>query len=99
MPHRHAFRRNVCALVDRQLSGVVEPSCRRHCRRAVSRPCPRTGRCHHRGLGRPGMNDIELLKAELDKQRSTVALLEAELAETNKGVLALYAELDDNAAQ
>jgi signal transduction histidine kinase len=43
--------------------------------------------------------DIELLKAELEKQRGNVAMLEAELAETNKGVLALYAELDDNAVQ
>jgi signal transduction histidine kinase len=45
------------------------------------------------------MNDHELLLAELDKHRNNVALLEAELAETNKGVLALYAELDDNAVQ
>jgi signal transduction histidine kinase len=39
------------------------------------------------------------LRSEIAKHRAEVALLEAELAETNKGVLALYAELDENAAQ
>jgi signal transduction histidine kinase len=43
--------------------------------------------------------EVEILRAQLAKQKSDVALLEAELAETNKGVLALYAELDENAAQ
>jgi signal transduction histidine kinase len=43
--------------------------------------------------------EVDNLRAQLEKHRSDVALLEAELAETNKGVLALYAELDENAAQ
>jgi signal transduction histidine kinase len=44
-------------------------------------------------------NDSELLRAQVAKQLSDIAFLENELAETNKGVLALYAELDENAVQ
>src|SRR5688572_21898509 len=36
---------------------------------------------------------------ELVRLREQVAALTAELAETNQGVVALYAELDDNAAR
>jgi len=43
--------------------------------------------------------EAELLRAQLAKAQSDVSLLESELAETNKGVLALYAELDENAVQ
>jgi signal transduction histidine kinase len=43
--------------------------------------------------------ELESLRAQVARQQSELALLEAELAETNKGVLALYAELDENAAQ
>lgn len=42
---------------------------------------------------------IEELRAQVLEQRGQLAVLETELAETNKGVLALYAELDENAAQ
>jgi signal transduction histidine kinase len=44
-------------------------------------------------------NDLESLRAQLAQQRSEIALLQTELADTNKGVLALYAELDENAVQ
>jgi signal transduction histidine kinase len=44
-------------------------------------------------------SEIEELRAQLAKQRSDIAFLETELDETNKGVLALYAELDENAVQ
>jgi signal transduction histidine kinase len=44
-------------------------------------------------------DEVEQLRAVIVKHRSDVELLQSELAETNKGVLALYAELDDNAAQ
>jgi signal transduction histidine kinase len=44
-------------------------------------------------------SELEQLRVQLAKQRSEIAFLQAELAETNKGVLALYAELDDNAVQ
>jgi signal transduction histidine kinase len=44
-------------------------------------------------------NDIEVLKTQIAQQQSELAFLQAELAETNKGVVALYAELDDNALQ
>jgi signal transduction histidine kinase len=44
-------------------------------------------------------NEIENLKQQVAGQRAEVELLQAELAETNKGVLALYAELDDNAVE
>jgi signal transduction histidine kinase len=44
-------------------------------------------------------NELEDLRAEAAKQLSEIAFLQAELEETNKGVLALYAELDDNAVQ
>jgi signal transduction histidine kinase len=44
-------------------------------------------------------SEVETLRALIAKQRSDLALLEHELAETNKGVLALYAELDENAVQ
>jgi len=43
--------------------------------------------------------EVDSLRAQIEKQRSDLASLELELAETNKGVLALYAELDDNALQ
>jgi signal transduction histidine kinase len=43
--------------------------------------------------------EAENLRLEIVRQQSEVASLTAELAETNKGVLALYAELDDNATQ
>jgi signal transduction histidine kinase len=42
-------------------------------------------------------DEIEHLRSQLAAQRSELSLLQSELAETNKGVLALYAELDDNA--
>lgn len=44
-------------------------------------------------------NELELLRAQAAQQKSEIALLEQELVETNKGVVALYAELDENAAQ
>ena len=43
--------------------------------------------------------ETENLRLQIEQQQSEVASLSAELAETNKGVLALYAELDDNATQ
>jgi signal transduction histidine kinase len=43
--------------------------------------------------------ETEDLRLQIERQQSDVASLTAELAETNKGVLALYAELDDNATQ
>src|ERR1700689_1429510 len=44
-------------------------------------------------------DELERLRSQLAAQQSELSLLQAELAKTNKGVLALYAELDDNAAQ
>jgi signal transduction histidine kinase len=44
-------------------------------------------------------NELELLRAEVAKQQSELTILETELSETNKGVVALYAELEDNAVQ
>jgi signal transduction histidine kinase len=41
----------------------------------------------------------ELLRRQLDAQTARVDALAAELAETNQGVVALYAELDDKAEQ
>jgi len=45
--------------------------------------------------------DVEIgkLRRENEIQRATIEQLNAELAETNQGVVALYAELDDKAAQ
>ena len=43
--------------------------------------------------------EAELLRAEVTKAQYDISLLESELAETNKGVIALYAELDENAVQ
>jgi signal transduction histidine kinase len=43
--------------------------------------------------------EIEELHAQVAKQKADLDFLQAELAETNKGVVALYAELDENAAQ
>ena len=40
---------------------------------------------------------VERLERELQMREAAVAALTAELAETNQGVLALYAELDENA--
>jgi signal transduction histidine kinase len=44
-------------------------------------------------------NEIDTLKAELVRQQALLASLQLELTETNKGVVALYAELDQNAVQ
>jgi signal transduction histidine kinase len=44
-------------------------------------------------------DDLESLRAQLVQQQAEIALLQTELADTNKGVLALYAELDENAVQ
>jgi signal transduction histidine kinase len=44
-------------------------------------------------------SEIEELQRRIAKYQSDLALLETELAETNKGVVALYAELDENALQ
>jgi signal transduction histidine kinase len=43
--------------------------------------------------------DMDTLRAEIARQRAELAGLQAELTETNKGVVALYAELDQNALQ
>src|SRR6202050_4750553 len=42
---------------------------------------------------------MEALEAQILRQQAELDGLHAELAETNKGVVALYAELDDSAAQ
>ena len=44
-------------------------------------------------------HELERLRSQLGAQQAEISLLQAELAETNKGVLALYAELDENALQ
>jgi signal transduction histidine kinase len=44
-------------------------------------------------------DDIDSLKQQVASQQAELAFLQAELSETNKGVVALYAELDDNALQ
>jgi len=43
--------------------------------------------------------ELDKLKSQIAVQEAELALLQTELAETNKGVVALYAELDDNAVQ
>jgi signal transduction histidine kinase len=43
--------------------------------------------------------ELEELREKVANQRAELDSLQAELAETNKGVLALYAELDENAMQ
>jgi signal transduction histidine kinase len=43
--------------------------------------------------------ELDMLRAQVAKQQSDLLFLQTELAETNKGVLALYAELDENAIQ
>jgi signal transduction histidine kinase len=43
--------------------------------------------------------EIEALRALVAKQQAELGVLETELSETNKGVVALYAELDENAVQ
>jgi signal transduction histidine kinase len=43
--------------------------------------------------------DIDSLRAEIARQQAELAGLQTELDETNKGVVALYAELDQNALQ
>jgi signal transduction histidine kinase len=43
--------------------------------------------------------ELDNLKSQIAVQQAELSLLQTELAETNKGVVALYAELDDNAVQ
>jgi signal transduction histidine kinase len=45
------------------------------------------------------MSEIEALKEQILRQQAELDGVHAELAETNKGVVALYAELDQNALQ
>jgi signal transduction histidine kinase len=45
------------------------------------------------------MSEIDTLREEIRRQQEELDGLQMELAETNKGVLALYAELDQNALQ
>src|SRR3954468_23144601 len=45
----------------------------------------------------PDSTDAEMLRAQLAERDATIASLTGELEETNRGVVALYAELDDNA--
>src|ERR1700689_776134 len=44
-------------------------------------------------------HELENLRLQLGAQQTEISLLQAELDETNRGVVALYAELDDNALQ
>jgi signal transduction histidine kinase len=44
-------------------------------------------------------SEIEALRVLVAKQQAELTVLETELSETNKGVVALYAELDENAVQ
>ena len=44
-------------------------------------------------------SELEALREQAARQQAELAFLQAELEETNKGVLALYAELDENAVQ
>ena len=46
-----------------------------------------------------GMDDLESMRSELERARGEIAMLSDELAATNRGVVALYAELDDRAAE
>ena len=43
--------------------------------------------------------ELESLLAQIAQQQASLASLQAELEETNKGVVALYAELDGNAIE
>src|SRR5690349_7037979 len=45
------------------------------------------------------LEELDALRRERDEHAATVDALNAELAETNQGVVALYAELDDKAEQ
>ena len=55
------------------------------------------------GLSQPAIDELqkqnEQLRARLAEREATIGLLNEELAETNQGVVALYSELDDKAAQ
>jgi signal transduction histidine kinase len=44
-------------------------------------------------------NEVETLRSQIARQQAEIQLLQTELSETNKGVVALYAELDQNAVQ
>jgi signal transduction histidine kinase len=44
-------------------------------------------------------SEIDTLKEQMRLQQAELASLQTELAETNKGVVALYAELDQNAVE
>src|SRR6204780_6011868 len=44
-------------------------------------------------------HELENLRLQLGAQQTEISLLQAELDQTNKGVVALYAELDQNALQ
>jgi len=43
--------------------------------------------------------ELKQLREQVAKQRAEISLLQTELSETNKGVVALYAEIDESAVQ
>jgi signal transduction histidine kinase len=47
----------------------------------------------------PSTDELERRDAQLQEREADIAALRSELEETNRGVVALYAELDDKAAQ
>jgi signal transduction histidine kinase len=51
----------------------------------------------HCAQGHEFVSELDHVRSELSRARSEVAVLSAELAETNNGVIALYAELEDQA--
>ena len=96
----HAFGRTVGALAARRLSGPSPAACGGHRRRAVSRLCAQARRCHRAGRASSAMSDRSTRsRSRSARQELELAGLHEELAETNKGVVALYAELDQNALQ
>src|SRR5665213_1704039 len=96
---RDAFRRHLGPLGHRLLCRATAAASGRHCRGVVSGSRTRPGRCDPGRGGSAGMTETEILKARIAQQDAQLRILATELAETNRGVVALYAELDDNATQ
>src|SRR6185503_16669414 len=104
---RDAHRRHHHALARRCLSRHPRPRSRHPRRRAPARPHPRTRRrdgarvppSSERGVMSATEQEVELhaLRERLREREAEIDRLGQELAETNRGVLALYAELDDRA--
>src|ERR1700677_687239 len=91
---RHAFGWIVGTMAACRLSGPSRAACSGHRGSVVSRLRAQARRCRGAGRASSAMNELDSLREQIRRHEMEIAGLHQELVETNKGVVALYAELD-----